>query len=70
MVFLYPEYKKVLADLKKGMPNRNDEFIEKTKDWVVWELTTMPWGNQFDDIFDKNLTAESKATLQRTQDSL
>ena len=60
---LYAEYKDVLVGLKKDMSNRKDEFMEKTKDWVVWELTTLPWGNQFDDIFDESLTAESKATL-------
>jgi len=62
---LYTEYSNLLAELKENMPKRQDEFLKKTKTWIVWELTTLPWGNQFDDIFDRDLTARTKATLPK-----
>lgn len=60
---LYPEYAKILFTTRDKMRKRHSEFFEKTRDWVFWELTTLPWGNQFDDIFDSKVTDATADSL-------
>lgn len=65
---LYPEYEQMLLDTRQWMKKAHGEFFEATKDWIWWELTTLPWGNQFDDIFDTELTAASAAAFPDDSD--
>ena len=54
---------KILSDAYEWANNTTDPFWQMTKNWVVLELISTPWGNQFDDIFDAKKRADIKEAL-------
>lgn len=58
-----PVRDKHLLEAYEWANNNTDPFWQMTKNWVVVELISTPWGTQFDDIFDAEKRADIRETL-------